>query len=467
MHTSNRRPVHWARPCTPNVVRGAAALLAVTGLSGGFGAQEVGAEQAPVRTDSLEVLVAEAAEGHPEVQSALRRVEAARARVPQAGALPDPTLSGGLMYLPVPAFDLSADGMTMFNVEFAQRLPPRGLRAAREAAYLSETEAARAKVDVARWSVATRLQEAYFELLLVEEAVAIHHQTHAVLETFAYSAEAAFRQGLAPQADVLRAHTELAAIDEHLSELRERRSAALAQVNTLLGRDTRAPLTPGIPRRLVELLESEPDPGFLAASVVGVELGEGYPTLAELEERALRNRPELALAAHRARAAGHRGEAARRDRRPEISLMGGYSVRSARSDMISLGLSVELPVYRSRKQDQAVVEAVEERRAEEMETEVSARNVRREVARAHAELVRAREKILLLEEAVIPQARATVESRAALFRSGEGDFTSLMQAQTTLFRSEIERAHLTAELGQAMVRLERAMGTELTREEDR
>jgi len=114
-----------------------------------------------------------------------------------------------------------------------------------------------------------------------------------------------------------------------------------------------------------------------------------------------------------------------------------------------------------------VVEAVEERRAEEMETEVSARNVRREVARAHAELVRAREKILLLEEAVIPQARATVESRAALFRSGEGDFTSLMQAQTTLFRSEIERAHLTAELGQAMVRLERAMGTELTREEDR
>ena len=470
MRMSSRRPASraWPRPSglLPALVAGTA-LLSIPALPEGPVSPALLAQEGPPRGDSLEVLAAEAAENHPEVRTALRRAEAARARVPQAGTLPDPMLFAGLMNLPLSDPSLSRDGMTMFSLELEQRLPPRGLRAAREAAYQAELQAALTRVEVTRWSVTTRLREAYYELLLVDEAVAVHHRTHAALEALARSAEAAFRQGLAPQADVLRAHTELAAIDEHLSELRQRRSTALAQVNTLLGRETRSPVDPVVPDRLSTLLGSEPDPGFLAAAVVGVELGPGYPTLAELEEAALVNRPELALARHQAEAARHREEAAIRDRRPGISVMGGYGFRSARSDMISLGLSIDLPLFRSRKQDQAVVEAEEELRAQELEAEVTARSVRREVAAAHAALVRAREKLLLLDEAVIPQARATVESREALYRAGQGDFTGLMQAQTMLFRSEIERAHLTAELGQALARLERALGTELTREEVR
>jgi outer membrane protein, heavy metal efflux system len=102
---------------------------------------------------------------------------------------------------------------------------------------------------------------------------------------------------------------------------------------------------------------------------------------------------------------------------------------------------------------------------EELEGENTLREIRREVADAHADLVRGRERIILLEEAVIPQARATVESAQAAYGAGEGDFTTLMQAQAVLFRHEIERAHLAAEVGRQMARLERAMGTELTLEE--
>jgi outer membrane protein, heavy metal efflux system len=419
----------------------------------------------PGAVDPLEALVAEAVASHPQVQAAVRRVEAARSRVPQAGALSDPMVSAGLQNLPVSSLNLSEDGMTMLALHVEQRLPPPGLRAAREAAARAGVEEAEALAEVARWDVTTRLGEAYFQLLLVEEAEEVHHRTHAALGTFAAAAETAYAQGMAPQADILRAQTELEAIHEHLSELRQLRSAALAEINTLLDRDSRSPVAPTVPHRLAQLLESDPDPGFLSFSLVAPELGGGFATLPELEARAMTLRPEVALARHRTEAARHREDVAIRDRRPGVAISGGYGVRSARSDLLSLGVSMEFPLFRSRKQDRAIEEAQEERRAQELDGEAVQRVIRRDVADAHAELVRVRERLLLLDEAVIPQARAAVESLAAAYRSGAASFTGLIQAQTVLYRHEIELAHLTAEVGRRMVRLEWAIGAELIREE--
>jgi len=95
------------------------------------------------------------------------------------------------------------------------------------------------------------------------------------------------------------------------------------------------------------------------------------------------------------------------------------------------------------------------------------REIRREVAEAHADLIEAREQVILLEEGIIPQARATVESAAGAYRSGESSFVGLMEVYAVLFRNEIQLAHLTAELGSRLVRLERAVGAELSREESR
>ena len=447
-------PLLFAALLLPGLLLGPAGTVAAEGLPSD-----------PLLDDPLEQLVAEALATHPEIQAARSRVEAAAARIPPAGAFPDPTLYAGFMNVPLPDLDVSAEGMTMLALEVGQRLPPRGLRQARQEAAEAELEAARAELELTRWEVRRRLGEAYFELLLVAEAEAVHHRTHSALEAFAASAEAAYTQGLAPQQDILRAQTELASIEEHLAELRQRRSTARAEVNALLGRDSRAPVHPVMPQRVARILEADPGPGLLTSHLVDAELGAGLPTLAELEEEAVQRRPEVAMARHRARAADRRLEGARRDRRPGVSLMGGYGLRSARPDMISLGISVELPLFRSRKQDQAVVEARRTLEADEAGVESVEREVRREVAQAHADLVQARERLILLAEGTIPQAQAAVESAAASYRSGESSFVSLMEIYAVLFRNEIEYAHLTAELGQKLIRLERAAGAQLTTEE--
>lgn len=417
--------------------------------------------------DPLDSLVVQALGSHPSIQAALARAQALEARVPQAGALPDPTLSFALMNLPLPDFDVSAEGMTMASLQLSQDLPPRGLRRAREESAEARVAVARAGVEVARWSVTTALREAYFELLLVEMAEDVHHQAHSVLEAFAASAEAAYTQGLAPQQDIFRAQTELASIEEHLAELRQRRSVALAGLNSLLGRDSRESVEVTMPRWAADLLEADPGPGVLTSYLTNPELGGGFPSLSQLQEEASRNHPELLLARGEGEAARREVEVARRDRRPGISVTGGYGMRSGRADLFSAGISLQLPVFRGRKQDQAIRESQFESEVEELGVASLERSLREEVARAHADLIRAREQMILLEEGVIPQARATVESSAAAYRQGQVDFVSLMEAYAVLFRNEIELAHLTAGLGQELARLEQAVGARIRRVEDR
>src|SRR5262249_14814002 len=74
---------------------------------------------------SLEELVREAAERNPEVQMARRTVEARRARIPQAGALPDPMLTYGVINegRPIPFDTLGERDFSEVYVGVSQELP--------------------------------------------------------------------------------------------------------------------------------------------------------------------------------------------------------------------------------------------------------------------------------------------------------------------------------------------------------
>ena len=72
---------------------------------------------------SLADLLATADTANPEIMAARRLAEAAAARVPQAGALPDPMLGVGFMNVPLAEPGLGRDMMTMTQVQLTGTLP--------------------------------------------------------------------------------------------------------------------------------------------------------------------------------------------------------------------------------------------------------------------------------------------------------------------------------------------------------
>jgi outer membrane protein, heavy metal efflux system len=414
---------------------------------------------------SLSELVAEARARNPEIRAARRAADAAQARIPQAGALPDPVLSVGAMYVPIPAFDMRQDGMTMALLQIGQRLPAPGARGAREAMARQLHQAAVREAQEVELEVVARLRAAYHEAFFLDRALEVLTRNRALLVDLAEVARARFAVGRTPQQDVLRAQTEITRLDEQLAGLQARRSAAAAEINAILQRPPTEPVVPVYPEGVRTLALAAPTRAVFTAAALDAGLGDGFPSLAELHARALQERPMLQAHVHRIAAARQGVSLAERERLPDIDLMLGYGTRFGRPDMLTATVSVPLPLFAARKQRQAVVEASSELAANELRHHQMVAEVQADVAARYAELVRTREQILLLGDGVIPQARATIESATAAYQAGRVEFVSLLDAQATLFRNEIELARQLADFGRSLAALERAVGRGLSIEE--
>src|SRR2546422_2295687 len=134
---------------------------------------------------SLPDLVREALEHNPEVQMGARTLEAKRARVPQAAALPDAMLMYGVINegRPVPFQTLGERDFSEAYVGVSQDLPFPGKRRLRKAAAQEEVEAAQSAYEGARRRVAADVAEAYYDLYathagldLVEESARLLDQ---------------------------------------------------------------------------------------------------------------------------------------------------------------------------------------------------------------------------------------------------------------------------------------------------
>jgi outer membrane protein, heavy metal efflux system len=445
-----------SRKLRPQVLIGGLVTLAVLPVDGG-------AQQA----EPLAALIAEARANNPEIEAAHRQVAAMAARVPQAGALPDPMLAAGFMYVPVPGFDLAQDGMTMASVQIGQRLPAPGARGAREAIARQNSHAAARESDEVELGVVTRLKSAYYELLFVDRALDVLTRNRSLVVDLAEVARARFAVGRTPQQDVLRAQTEVTRLEEQVAGIQARRVAAVAEINALLHRPATEPIEPVYPEDVRALALARPGPGAFTAAALDEGLGDGLTSLGELQATAIRTRPMLLAHVHRIEAGRDAVRLAERERVPDIEVMLGYGARRDRSDMVTGIVSVPLPVFAGRKQRQAVIEAEQVLAAEELRHHQMVADIQAEVAARYAALIRTREQILLLGEGVIPQARATIESAAAAYQSGRVEFASLIEAQATLFRNEIELARRMADFGRELSALERAAGVELIVEGDR
>ena len=421
---------------------------------------------APADTMGLAELEDAALEANPGVQAARRRAEAGEARIPQAGALPDPQLSVGLMDLPVPDFELSS-GMTMFSLQVSQMIPTPGSRDLRADAARTAHEAALREVEEAERQVLTELRAAYHELVFTYEAEEILRRNRQLVEDIAHIADRRLAVAEAPQQDVLRAHTEVSRLDDQIVALGSRRTQARSRINELLDRDPSTDFVP-LASEPVRTLALEPaeEAAFTAAALEG-GMGNGFPDLEELQARAAEERPALRGQEARVEEAGVRRDLAERQRRPDLGWMASYNPRVGHQDMVSVGVMVDLPLFRGRKQDQALVEAEARAGEERAGYQERVAEVRSEVAERYDELLRLRERLTLLDQGVIPQAEAAVESAVGAYQTGTIQFAGLLEAQAELFRNEIERTRLLADFGAELAALEGAVGSDLTDEVNR
>jgi len=417
---------------------------------------ETGLQQnAPAQHQSGLLTLAEAEnialKDNPGLAGMASRAKAIAEISPQVGTLPDPHIAFDAVNLPVDTFSATQENMTQLRVGLSQEIPFPGKLRAREEAAQFEAESASYDVVETRLRLIRNVQISWWNLFYLDRALEIVKRNQKLLRQFIRIAETKYKVGEGLQQDVLLAQVELSKLLDVEIQLVGTRKDAESRLNALLNRPTYLSIL--LPGKVKETLP-------------------GLPTEAELHQMALNDRPLLASQGERIKAAKKRVDLAELDYYPDFKIGAGYGFRQGnntgrrgtRADFTSLGLSFNLPIYTSTKQDRAL----EQRKANVAKEEFALRDnteaVWSEASTALADFIKTRDQASLFKQGIIPQASQTVDSMLAGYQVNKVDFLNLVRSQITLYNYETLYWRALTGARQSLARLEAAIGKKITKE---
>lgn len=412
-------------------------------------------------------LVAQATAASPAIRAADQRALAARAHISAAGLPPDPMLMGGVQNVPLGRMRGVAgpDPMTMRMVGAEQTIPYPGKLGLDRTAAVYESEAARAAADAVRLQVVRDVEDAYYELAFIDQADSIVAHNRDVLASLIGVTEAGYEVGRAGQQDVLKAQVEATQLAGTAVALHEQRRAVLARLNAAMSRPSETPLLhPVIPLAVARAAVSDSAKAihFVSAALGAPVAGSPLPALEELQDVALRANPGLRARAAMIAAQQARLERARKGSLPDVNVSLQYGQRGGGlPDMITAMVSVPVPVFARRKQDQSVADADATLSALEADLAQQQNDIKSQVAQLQAHMEQDRTQLALYVKALLPQARAAVASATANYQVGRVAFLTVLDDQATVFNYETDYFRSLSDFARNLAELDRVVGQEV------
>ncbi|MGD8417623.1 MAG: TolC family protein, partial [Pseudomonadales bacterium] len=353
--------------------------------------------------------------GSREIESALRDEAVA------AASLPDPRIDLRAVNLPLPSLDLSEVPMTQIAVGVSQQFPRGRTRslARQQKEALAAAEPMR-RADRKAKLTAT-VAGLYLDAWLASASRILIEQDRALFEQLVDAAESQYTTavGRARQQDLIRAQLELTRLDDRLTVLRQHQDAAQERLSEFVGAAAGSTLP-------AELPTLEP------ASTPLVGSADASP---EALFAAMRQHPAV-LASERQIDSMTTGVAlARQKYRPAWGVSAQYGYRAdnaqgqSQSDLLSVGITLDVPLFRANRQDREVSAAVAREAAAWSEHDLLVRQLVASLQTARAEFDRLNERRRLYDRRLLPQMSQQAEASLAAYNNADGDFAEAVRAR--------------------------------------
>jgi outer membrane protein TolC len=395
--------------------------------------------------DNLNLLIKEALSNNPEYRAASLQLEATKAVVHQAGALPDPNLGVAVLNLPVDNYRFDQEPMTGKRLSLMQKIPfPGKLGLRKKNAHIDVAIAKERIVDLKN-NLMRRVKTAYFDLLLIDRSIEIIERNSSLADQIIEVAESKYAIGEGIRQDVLKAYIERSKIQERIISFVQNREKTVFMLNRLLNRES------------ASLIQDEAE-----IHHVDIEIG-----LGELKEQGLSHNPRLKIARMLIDQAHNRYNLAKLNYAPDFSLGVAYTQREdlasglRMDDFLSFELNIRLPIYFLKKQSKKVQESRLNIESFWEKYESIKNQMNFEIEYAYSEITKINSMIELYESEIIPRARQSLNSSIGAYRVNKIDFLTLIDNQMTLLNYELEFIRLVTEHAKEVARLEAAVGKRL------
>ncbi|MDN3511161.1 MAG: TolC family protein [Candidatus Jettenia sp.] len=389
----------------------------------------------------LKWLIQEAKEHNPEIIAAQKRLHAAKAKIPQAKSLDDPNIRIGSFDMSNHPFNINGQtDMLQQRYGVSQKIPfPGKLRLrgeiATEDAHMVEKEL-QSKIQ----EILALVKSAFYELSYINTAIDITEEIRGLLHRFAAITQEKYAVGTATQRDVLAAQVELSTLANNVIVLNKESESMVARLNMLLDRPTEAPL--GKPRPF--------------------EKHSLRLTIKELEDIAIKNRPELKRFDHLIKRSEAEVKLSKKDYYlSDFEPMVEYMQEDKSSDTWASAITINVP-WLWPKNRSKVKETKETLKAAKSDYRFINNKTLFEIKDLLVRLQASESTINLYKTGVIPQAEQSLKAARIGYEAGRIDFLTLIDSQRTLLNAKLLYHRALIDFEQNLANLERAIGMQLT-----
>lgn len=370
-----------------------------------------------------------AAREAPSLKAGAAGVEATRADSVAAGRLPDPTLSVGIDNFPVsgpPAFSFTGESMTMARVGLEQAFPNPAKRRAQRSRAQAGIGVAEADLAVETQNVRLETALAWVDLYYAKRRLAQLLVLDQSLGELQATVSARLASGSARPSAALEPDQLRAAVGDRRSEL----TADAAKAQARLARFTGDPLA-----------DVSGDPPTL--EVDRAQLIAGLASL-----------PSLQALDAGVGAADAETELARADKRPDWRVSTSYGRRDpAYGDMVSVGISIDLPFFAKRRQDPRIAaRASEAERARLMRT-AGEQQIIAALDGDLADHVMHHQRLMNARNTLVPLAKRRAELDMASYAAGKLDLGSALLSTLALAEAEVDALSREADFARDAIRI--------------
>ena len=390
---------------------------------------------------TLEQAVNTAQRSDPWLQGSQLRQQAMEADSISAGKLPDPMVSVGFANLPAGNLNFDQEAMTQFKVGVSQVIP-RGNSLAIQRRQM-ELKAGQQVFwqESRRAQVAAEVSALWLDAFSASESIRLMELDKSLFDQLVEVAQSGYAtaRGGTRQRDLIRAQLELTRLEDRLARLDERNAVARARLGEWLHRGPGAKSV-----RSVELSAQLPAlevlrPGLIdeaAAARVAAQLTR-HPAILGLEQ-------DIAVSE-----AGV--ELAQQNYRPQWRLNASYGYREDspmgdnRPDFFSVGLSFDLPIFTTSRQDKRLQSAIASGEASRTDRALKLRSMMAgfEAQRSRLQGLESRRK--LYRSRLLQELQDQTDASLAAYTNDDGDFAEVVRAHIDMLNARIEALHIETE----------------------
>ena len=355
-------------------------------------------------------------------------VQVAAERAVSDGQLPDPQLVVGAVNVPTDTFNFNQDDMTMTVVGIRQAFPPGATRALRSQRAGYDLTRAQARLELERRGLVRNVRQAWLELYYLAAARRQIDGLRLLGERQRQAAEGRYRAAQDTQQSVLQARQALARLTDREYTLRAQQQRAQAMLARWIGTPpAAAPLPTTLPT-----LPAVPD------QFATEQHPEWRASYADYDSA----RTDIGLA--------------RQEYKPGLMLDLSYGLRRPtpdgreRANMVTALVTVDLPVFRAKRQDRRLAEKQAMEAGVRYEVEDKARDLQAQYAMLIAEREALAQRVQLYTQQIVPNAQREANVSVA---GNARDQALLREAQIKAVETELELTRLRVDLARNQAEL--------------